>query len=61
MDLYGTYAVGGCKKEAIGFIGKYGETRTVGAPVSTPPGFPICIEYCAEHDKADLRLILATL
>jgi hypothetical protein len=51
MEIDGMCGVGVCKKEAIGFIGKFGETRTIGAPVNTPPGIPISIAYCAEHEK----------
>lgn len=50
----------GCNLEAVGFIGKYGETRTVGAPVNTPPGIPISIAYCAKHEESS-RHVLAML
>lgn len=41
---------GDCSMEAIGFIGKFGETRTTDPPVNTPPGTPISASYCAEHE-----------
>jgi hypothetical protein len=50
---------GGCKQEAIGFIGKFGETRIFGAPVDTPVGIPISISYCSEHEARTKRVLTA--
>ena len=41
----------GCGKDAIRFIGKFGETRTTGSPVTSLPGIPIRISYCAAHEE----------
>ena len=49
----------GCGKLAVGFIGKFGETRTVGSPVNTPPGHKISINYCAEHEGIVKRTLAA--
>jgi hypothetical protein len=51
---------GGCKKEAIGFIGKFGETRIVGSSVNTPPGIPIAASYCATHEEI-VKRVMASL
>jgi hypothetical protein len=59
MKIEGICGTGGCEQDAIGFIGKFGETRTVGAPVNTPPGIPIAIEYCAEHEESSKRFLAA--
>jgi hypothetical protein len=50
----------GCKAEAIGFIGKFGETRTTQPLVNTPPGIPISISYCEKHEQ-HLKLVLSLL
>jgi hypothetical protein len=50
----------GCKKEAVGFVGKFGETRTTGTPVNTPPGQRISINFCAEHEE-HTKLVLKAL
>jgi hypothetical protein len=39
-----------CTNEAIGFVGKFGETRTTGSPVTTAPGQRISVQYCVEHE-----------
>jgi hypothetical protein len=64
--LFGVYmsqdrmcSKGDCKQEAVGFIGKFGETRTVGSPVNTPPGIPISASYCAEHEEWVKRALAA--
>jgi hypothetical protein len=60
MEIYSEECgTGGCERDAIGFVGKYGETRTVGAPVNTPPGIPISIAYCAEHEEKAKRVLAA--
>jgi hypothetical protein len=60
MKIDRVCGTGGCKQEAIGFIGKFGETRTVGTPVNTPVGIPIAASYCAEHEKR-IKRVLASL
>jgi hypothetical protein len=52
-----TCGKGDCEREAVGFIGKFGETRTVGSPVNTPPGTPISASYCAEHESYVKRFL----
>ena len=50
-------SVGSCQSEAVGWVGKFGETRTSGSLVTTPPGHPISVNYCVEHED-ELRLYL---
>jgi hypothetical protein len=45
-----TCSKGDCSAEAVGFVGKFGETRTVGSPINTSPGIPISASYCADHE-----------
>jgi hypothetical protein len=59
MKIDRVCGTGGCMQEAISFIGKFGETRNVGAPVNTPPGIPISIAYCAEHEESSKRFLAA--
>jgi len=50
----------GCTNETVGRVTKFGETRTTGSPVNTPPGQWMSIWYCEQH-KDSSRVALDAL